>query len=64
MKADAPINLRRARKARMRDDKRRAADASAALHGETPAARRAREAEAARARRTLDGARRGDEPAD
>ncbi len=52
------VNLRLARKARARSDKAREADAARALHGESKAAKLARKAEAARAERLLDGAKR------
>jgi hypothetical protein len=52
------VNLRAARKARDRAAKRAAADANAAKHGESRAARTIREAEADRIQRTVDGARR------
>jgi hypothetical protein len=55
------VNLRRARKRREREDRRAEADANAARHGEPVALRRAREAEADRAARALDGARRDGE---
>jgi hypothetical protein len=59
------VNLRMARKRRARDAARAEADGSAARHGEPKPARDAREAEAARARRTLEGhARDGDGSAD
>lgn len=52
------INLRMARKARQRADTVRQAEANRALHGETRAQRKLRLAEAERAERNLDGARR------
>ncbi len=54
----APINLRRARKARERAEARRRGDANAALHGLSAAQRRAAGAEAQAQARKLDGARR------
>jgi hypothetical protein len=52
------INLRLVRKSKARSAKESAAEANRALHGETGAARKAREAEAARAATHLDGAKR------
>lgn len=52
------INLRLARKAKARAEKAKVADANRALHGESKAQRAARKAEAERAARLLDGARR------
>jgi hypothetical protein len=51
-------NLRSARKHRARAEKRAAADANAARHGETRAERQRQEAEAAIAARRLDEHRR------
>jgi len=48
------VNLTRARKARARDDKRKAADASAAKHGLSKAERAAAAREAEAAARHLD----------
>lgn len=59
-----PINLNRARKARARAAERGRADANAALHGLTPAERRAAAAEAARHRRRVDAHRRADDEGD
>lgn len=52
------VNLRMARKAKVRADKAKQADANRALHGESKAAKAARKAEAERAARLLDGAKR------
>lgn len=57
----AVVNLRRARKRRARDEARAEGDAAAARHGESKAARRLRDVEADKLRRTVDGARRGDD---
>lgn len=54
MSADV-LNLRMARKRRAREAARADADASAARHGEPKALRDAREAEAARAAKALEG---------
>ena len=53
-----PINLRRARKARARDEKRKAADQNAALHGRSKGQRSLQEAEKAAVVRVLDHAKR------
>ena len=53
-----PVNLNRERKRRARAAERRRADENAARHGLTKAERRAREAEAKRTARGLDGHRR------
>lgn len=55
---DNVVNLRMARKARARDEAQALAVANRAKYGEAKPARKAREAEAARADRMLDGARR------
>ncbi len=52
------INLRLARKAKARADKAKVAATNRALHGESKAQKAARKAEAERAARTLDGAKR------
>jgi hypothetical protein len=52
------VNLRMARKARARDDAQALAATNRAKFGEVKPARKARESEAARADRVLDGARR------
>lgn len=52
------VNLRMARKARARADASAQAEANRAKFGEPAALRKAREAEAARERARLDGARR------
>ena len=52
------INLRMARKARVRTEKASAAMANRALHGEDKATRLARKAERDRATRQLDGTKR------
>ena len=52
-----PVNLNRFRKAKARADAEVQAAANRALHGRTGAEKRAGRAEAARAARTLDGAR-------
>ena len=51
------VNLRLARKAKARDDKRKQAEANRALHGATKATKKHLKAEAERAARLLDGAR-------
>lgn len=56
--SDAPINLRRARKARARAEARAQAEASAARHGVPKAARTAAAALTRLTERRLDGARR------
>ncbi len=55
------INLRAARKAKGRQDKAQSAAQNRALHGRTKAERQRQRAEAERAARQIDGARR-DEP--
>jgi hypothetical protein len=55
---DDVVNLRMARKARARGQAEVLAAANRARFGESKAAKKAREAEAARAKRTLDGNRR------
>jgi hypothetical protein len=52
------VNLRSARKAKARVEKRARADANAAQHGETRADRQRRKAEAELSDRRLDGHRR------
>ena len=52
------INLRMARKARLRADAARQADQNRALHGQDKAARAVQKLDAARAERLLDGAKR------
>jgi hypothetical protein len=52
------VNLRLARKRRAREADRVVADANAAKHGESRAERAARDAEAGRRARALDGAER------
>jgi hypothetical protein len=59
---DKIVNLTRARKARVRDDKRRAADANAVRHGLSKAARAAAAREAEASARHLDGHRLPDAP--
>ncbi|MGF1660795.1 MAG: DUF4169 family protein [Rubrimonas sp.] len=59
---DAPINLRRARKARARAEARAQGDANAAAHGVPKAARDAASALTRLADRRLDGARVEDAP--
>jgi len=54
------INLRRARKTAARGDKEAEAAANRLAHGRTRAEREASRAEAARAARLLDGAKRED----
>jgi len=54
------VSLRAARKRRAREADRAGADANAARHGQTKAGRARLSAEAARAKRALDGARRDD----
>ncbi|QPH54980.1 DUF4169 family protein [Pontivivens ytuae] len=56
--ADAPINLRRWKKQRGREEARKEADANAARHGESKAEKVARLTEAKRAERDLDGKKR------
>ncbi len=56
--ADAPINLRRWKKQKGREEARKTADANAARHGEGKAAKMARLTEATRATRDLDGKKR------
>lgn len=51
------INLRQARKAKVRSTKEREAEANRALHGESKFARAARKAEDTHAARLLDGAK-------
>lgn len=64
------VNLTRFRKDRARADRRAEADANAAKHGRSKAERAREEADAARARAALDGAKRDgrdagdDDPAD
>ena len=53
-----PVNLNRARKARVREEARRLADANAARFGRTKAERLLEAARSERARRALDGTRR------
>ena len=53
-----PINLRRARKAKMRAEKERAAEANRAKFGRTGAEKDLANTEKARTNRALDGARR------
>lgn len=55
-----PINLRQARKARERADRRKAAEENAARHGLTKAEKRLIEARAAKAHALLDAHRRED----
>jgi Domain of unknown function (DUF4169) len=52
------INLRLARKSRARADATRSAEAARAMSGERKVAKQARKAEADRAARLLDGAKR------
>lgn len=52
------INLRAARKAKGRKDKAQSAAQNRALHGRTKAERQRQQAEAERAARQIDGARR------
>lgn len=52
------VNLRTMRKRKAREDARKAADANAAQHGESKAARRGRETTQQNAERALDGHRR------
>lgn len=49
------INLRQARKAKARDEKRATAETNAAQHGQTKAERTAIQNEKSRARHLLDG---------
>lgn len=56
--AKGVVNLRAARKAKARDEKRAQGDANAARHGRTKAERARQEAEAAQARQRLDAHRR------
>ncbi|PEQ12727.1 hypothetical protein B2G71_10520 [Novosphingobium sp. PC22D] len=60
------VNLRAARKIRLRRDKEAQAEAQRIRHGRTKAERRLAEAEAARSDRQLEGARRDprDDPGD
>lgn len=51
------FNLRQAKKARQRDERRAAGDENAARFGRTKAQRLAEERDAAKARATLDGKR-------
>lgn len=53
------VNLRMARKARAREQAQAQAAANRARFGEPARVRKVREADAARAERTLDGAHRG-----
>ncbi len=55
-----PVNLRRARKQKARDEARAEADASAARHGQTKAERTLRAARQDLEARRLDGHRRED----
>jgi len=55
------VNLRIARKAKQREDQAREADASRAKHGRTKAERDLTRAEAERAARLFEGARREDD---
>ena len=55
-----PVNLRRARKQKARDEARAEADASAARHGEAKPVRSLREARDALETRRLEGHRRED----
>lgn len=52
------VNLRMARKARLRASDKAEAEANRAKHGRTKAERRMSEADAARLTRTVEGARR------
>jgi hypothetical protein len=52
------VNLRRARKARLRDAAQSKAATNRALHGQTLAEKRAARADAEKLRTTLDGAKR------
>lgn len=56
------VNLRQARKARQRADRRAAADANAAKHGQTKADRDLAQARADKARADLDAHRREPDP--
>jgi len=56
------INLRRARKARLRTEAEAQAAANRARHGESKAAKTVRRLDNARAARLLDGARREPDP--
>lgn len=55
------VNLRQARKRKARAGKAHKAAENRVLHGRSKAQREAEAAETARARRTLDGARRDDD---
>ena len=55
-----PVNLRRARKHKVREEARAEADASAARHGEAKPVRSLREAREALEARRLEGHRRED----
>ena len=55
-----PVNLRRARKVRAREEARAEADASAARHGEAKPVRSLRQARGALEARRLEGHRRDD----
>ncbi|TCP61285.1 uncharacterized protein DUF4169 [Rhodovulum bhavnagarense] len=59
--AGGVVNLRAARKARARAEKRAKGDENAAKHGRTKAQRAREEADATRARSQLDAHRRGNE---
>jgi hypothetical protein len=52
------VNLRRARKARLRDAAQTEAATNRVVHGQTLAAKRAAKADAEKLRMTLDGAKR------
>ena len=59
MAADKPINLRQARKRKLREAAREEADRNAAGHGIPKAAKRLAKARAEKAARELDGKKRG-----
>ncbi|WP_193141048.1 DUF4169 family protein [Meridianimarinicoccus sp. MJW13] len=58
--ADTPINLSRFRKAKVRAERKRQADANAVSHGRTRAEKTRDNAEVAKVTRLLDHARRDD----
>lgn len=58
--SDRPVNLNKARKARARAEARARSDANAVKFGRTKAQKAREAADAARAKATLDGAKRGE----
>lgn len=62
--SEKPINLRQARKARMRANARKEADANSLAHGRTKAERQATRTEQDRAARAHEGHRREHSPHD